>query len=86
MATLVNTKYKEIVSPNLSMVFGIPTIDGYDGGVLPLRRYVTFKRVAVPPEQNLPDSLLRDQLRQLPPGPGCASWARRTCCWTPSAT
>jgi hypothetical protein len=69
MATLVNTKYKEIVSPNLSMVFGIPTIDGYDGGVLPLRRYVTFKRVAVPPEQNLPDSLLRDQLRQLPPGP-----------------
>ncbi|HEX2326074.1 MAG TPA: YfhO family protein, partial [Chloroflexota bacterium] len=69
MASLVNTKYKEIVSPNLSMVFGIPTIDGYDGGVLPLRRYVTFKRVAVPPEQNLPDSLLRDQLRQLPPGP-----------------
>jgi hypothetical protein len=68
MAALVNTKYKEIVTPNLSMVFGVPTIDGYDGGILPLRRYLTFKRVAVPPEQNLPDSLLRDQLTgKLPP-------------------
>ena len=66
MATLVNTKFKEIITPNLSMVFGIPTIDGYDGGVLPLKRYLTYKRVAVPAEQNLPDSLLRDQLRQLP--------------------
>jgi hypothetical protein len=66
MATLVNTKFKEIITPNLSMVFGIPTIDGYDGGILPLKRYLTYKRVAVPAELNLPDSLLRDQLRQLP--------------------
>lgn len=67
LATLINTKYKEILNPNLSMVFGLPTVDGYDGGVLPLRRYITFKRLVVPPEGNLPDSLLRDQLRQLPP-------------------
>ncbi|MGH2367896.1 MAG: hypothetical protein ACRDI2_06845, partial [Chloroflexota bacterium] len=67
LATLINTKYKEIISPNLSMVFGLPTVDGYDGGVLPLRRYVEYKRLLVPPEQNVPDALLRDQLKQIPP-------------------
>lgn len=66
LATLINTKYKEILNPNLSMVFDIPTIDGYDGGVLPLQRYVDFKGVLVAPERNLPDSLLRDQVPQIP--------------------
>lgn len=66
LATLINTKYKEVLNPNLSMVFGLPTVDGYDGGVLPLGRYITYKRLVVPPEQNLPDALLRDQLRELP--------------------
>ncbi|HEU5315431.1 MAG TPA: hypothetical protein VFX49_04935, partial [Chloroflexota bacterium] len=66
LATLINTKYKEILTPNLPMVYGFRSVDGYDGGVLPLRRYVDFKRVVVPAEENVPDALLRDQLRQMP--------------------
>lgn len=67
LATLINTKYKEILSPNLPMAYGIATVDGYDGGLLPLRRYVEFKGLFVPRERNVPDALLRDQLRAAPP-------------------
>jgi hypothetical protein len=66
LATLINTKYKEILTPNLPMVYGFRSVDGYDGGVLPLRRYVDFKRVLIRAEDNVPDALLRDQLRQMP--------------------
>ena len=61
-AGLINTKYKDTLNPNLPMVFGVPVVDGYDGGVLPFRRYVDFKSLIVPPERNQPDGLLRDQL------------------------
>ena len=61
-AGLINTKYKDTLNPNLPMVFKIPVVDGYDGGVLPFRRYVDFKSLIVPPERNQPDGLLRDQL------------------------
>ena len=69
LATLINTKYKEILTPNLPMVYGFRSVDGYDGGVLPLRRYVDYKRLVVPEEANVPDALLRDQLRRLPSAP-----------------
>ena len=69
LATLINTKYKETLNPNLSMVFGLPTVDGYDGGILPLRRYVDYKRLVVPADQNQPDGLLRNQLHGVPPLP-----------------
>lgn len=61
-AGLINTKYKDTLNPNLPMVFGVPVVDGYDGGVLPFRRYVDFKSLIVSPERNQPDGLLRDQL------------------------
>jgi hypothetical protein len=66
MATWINTKYKETLNPNLPMVYGVPSVDGYDGGVLPLRRYVELKSLFIPPEQNQPDALLRDQLHRIP--------------------
>ncbi len=37
---IVAAKWKEVLAPNLSMVYGIATADGYDGGILPLARYV----------------------------------------------
>ena len=61
-AGLINTKYKDTLNPNLPMVFKVPVVDGYDGGVLPFRRYVDFKSLIVPPERNQADGLLRDQL------------------------
>ncbi|MEK7440008.1 MAG: YfhO family protein, partial [Chloroflexota bacterium] len=41
---IVATKYKEMLSPNLPMVWGIPSVDGYDGGILPLRSYAEFAK------------------------------------------
>ena len=78
-AGLINTKYKDTLNPNLPMVFGVPVVDGYDGGVLPFRRYVDFKSLIVPPERNQPDGLLRDQLGRdqapvLPPPARLRQW------------
>ncbi|MBI2887610.1 MAG: YfhO family protein [Chloroflexi bacterium] len=42
-AYVVATKYQEVQSPNLGMRYHIATLDGYDGGVLPTRRYTDFK-------------------------------------------
>ena len=36
-------KLREILEPNTPMADGISSIDGYDGGLLPLSRYVRFK-------------------------------------------
>ncbi len=63
---LVHTKYQDILTPNLPLAHGIATIDGYDGGVLPLRRYVDFKSLAVPGGPLAPDGLLRDQVDEMP--------------------
>ena len=70
---IVNTKYKEVLTPNIPMTYGIATIDGYDGGVLPLGRYVGFKQLLLEsgglkkgwdPIQS--DALLRHQLAGIP--------------------
>ncbi|MAG36022.1 MAG: hypothetical protein CL878_07250 [Dehalococcoidia bacterium] len=65
-ALLVNTKYQDILTPNLPLAHGISTVDGYDGGVLPLRRYVDFKSLALQGRRNAPDGLFRDQVQAMP--------------------
>jgi len=72
----VSTKYKEILTPNLPLRYGLATIDGYDGGVLPLKRYVEFKSVLAltaarnSPERTAkpmePDGILREDLPAIP--------------------
>ncbi|MCL6647933.1 MAG: YfhO family protein [Chloroflexi bacterium] len=71
-------KYHELLTPNVPLRFGLATIDGYDGGVLPLRRYVEFKQVVLESAAALaggvvnrgntraPDGILREQLDALP--------------------
>lgn len=68
-------KYKEILAPNLSMVYRIPTMDGYDGGLLPLVRYLEFKQALLQSgirdskssiDPGSPDALLRNQLAHIP--------------------
>ncbi len=39
---LIASKHKEILSPNLSLYYRLPGVDGYDGGLLPTRRFVEF--------------------------------------------
>jgi hypothetical protein len=64
---VVAAKRKEILSPNLPLFYRIPSVDGYDGGVLPLSRYVTMQRLLLPEEALLPDGRLREQLTEVPP-------------------
>jgi hypothetical protein len=45
---VIAAKHKEVLSPNLPLAFGVPAIDGYDGGVLPLARYVKLQRLFLP--------------------------------------
>ena len=66
-------KHKDALTPSLSLAFGIPSIDGYDGGVLPLRSYVGLKELFPLSGPNLPDGRLGIQLEQLPPV-GLLSW------------
>ncbi len=59
-------KLKEILAPNLPLLFHLPSIDGYDGGVLPLARYTWFQTLFITPDRLLPDGRLREQLQEIP--------------------
>lgn len=45
---LVNTKIKETLTPNQPLIWGIPSIDGFDGGVLPTAYYTAFTSLMLP--------------------------------------
>ncbi|NLE76188.1 MAG: YfhO family protein [Chloroflexi bacterium] len=64
---VVAAKQKEILAPNLPLLLGVRSVDGYDGGVLPLRRYVQFQRLFLPQGEILPDGRLREQVKSVPP-------------------
>ncbi len=63
---IVATKAKEVVAPNLSMFYRIPSVDGYDGGVLPLRNYIAFQQLFLEPNLIQTDGRLREQLTLIP--------------------
>ncbi|NIO68826.1 MAG: hypothetical protein GTN71_07235, partial [Anaerolineae bacterium] len=65
---VVAAKRKEILAPNLPLLYKIASVDGYDGGLLPLKRYITLLRLFLPEEDILPDGRLREQLKQVPEG------------------
>jgi len=64
---VIALKVQELIVPNLSLLWRIPSVDGFDGGVLPLQRYNEFLTLFVPREVLVPDGRLREQLRVIPP-------------------
>jgi hypothetical protein len=46
---LIALKQQEIVSANLPLYWQIPTVDGFDGGVLPTRYFTAFTALLLPP-------------------------------------
>jgi hypothetical protein len=60
-------KSKELLSPNLPLAWNIPTLDGYDGGLLPTRSYAQFAAQLADPAIDVPDGRLRERLKALPP-------------------
>lgn len=63
---VVATKQKEILAPNLPLLYGLQSVDGYDGGVLPLKRYVDLQRLFLPAGKTAPDGRLREVLTEVP--------------------
>ena len=59
-------KMKEIVAPNLSMVYEIPSLDGFDGGILPLSSYSELMGETILEGQKTTDGRLREQLASIP--------------------
>lgn len=64
---VVASKLQEIVAPNLPLLWRLPAVDGYDGGVLPLRRYVDLQTLFIPAGELAEDGRLREQLESVPP-------------------
>jgi len=63
---IIAAKHKEVLSPNLPLTWQVPAVDGYDGGILPLRQYAEFAANFGPvPEQT--DGRLRQFLTSVPP-------------------
>ena len=63
---LVDIKLNETLAPNLPMKYRIESPDGYDGGVLPLKKYAELKSAIIPAQDSAPDSLLRNNLPYVP--------------------
>mgnify|MGYP000897104354 CR=1 FL=1 len=64
---VIAQKVQELLVPNLALLWRIPSIDGFDGGVLPLQRYNEFAKLLIPAEKFVPDGRLREQLQAVPP-------------------
>ncbi len=65
---LIAAKHREVLSPNLPLAFRVPAVDGYDGGLLPLARYIALERAFLPGEAVAIDGRLRENLRTVPDG------------------
>jgi hypothetical protein len=64
---IVATKMKEVLAFNLPLRYRLASVDGYDGGLLPIKDYVTLERLFLSEDEIWPDGRLRQQLCQVPP-------------------
>jgi hypothetical protein len=64
---VVASKQQEILAPNLPLLHRIPAVDGYDGGILPLARYVLLQRLFLDEADVSTDGRLRELLEDVPP-------------------
>ena len=62
----VAIKQKEINAPNLPMIYNLASVDGFDGGILPLRAYSQLMSVSMTGGQETTDGRLREHLDAVP--------------------
>ncbi len=62
----IATKQKEIIAPNLPMVYGLASVDGFGGGLLPLQNYSDLTKVVLPEGERSTDGRLREYLSEFP--------------------
>lgn len=59
----ITVKQRELLAPNLPLLYGIPSIDGFDGGLLPTAYYTAFTSLLLPQgELRSLDGRLRESL------------------------
>ena len=63
---IVAIKSKEIIAPNLPLAYGLASVDGFDGGILPLDSYSQLMRLILPDGQTTTDGRLREHLSAVP--------------------
>lgn len=61
---LIAQKWRDTLTPNVPLQFGLNTADGYDGGVLPLLRWLHFSGLIV--QSPRPDGVLLTRLDAVP--------------------
>lgn len=64
---VIAQKVQELLVPNLALLWRIPSVDGFDGGVLPLQRFNTFVELFIPPDTLGRDGRLREQVKSVLP-------------------
>jgi len=64
---MVDIKLSEVLAANIPAEYGIETVDGYDGGILPLKRYGELRSLLLPGLDIPPDVPLRTNLIGAPP-------------------
>ena len=63
---IVAIKQKEIIAPNLPMIYSLASVDGFDGGILPLQDYGRLLSATITDGQETTDGRLRELLDALP--------------------
>ncbi len=63
---LIAAKQQEIVAPNLPLVWQLPSVDGFDGGILPLAAYSDAVALILPDGVRTTDGRLREHLTAVP--------------------
>jgi hypothetical protein len=63
---VIAQKVQELLAPNLPLFWRVPAVDGFDGGVLPLQRYIRFAELLIPSDRLVPDGRLREQIGEMP--------------------
>jgi hypothetical protein len=61
---LIAQKWHDTLTPNVPLEYGLASADGYDGGVLPLDRWLVLSRLLVPDPR--PDGVLLSRLASVP--------------------
>jgi len=64
----VATKWKATLERNLPLLYRIASVDGYDGGVLPLKSFLDLQQLFLPQGRILADGRLRERLESIPDG------------------
>ncbi|MFO7539273.1 MAG: YfhO family protein [Chloroflexota bacterium] len=62
----IAAKQQEILAPNLPLVWGLPSVDGFDGGILPLASYSDVTALLLPEGVRTTDGRLREHLTAVP--------------------